>query len=501
MIRHSVLVLILLSGPVSAAIEPDTVSNTGAARIGAGFLALDAGARPAAMGGAYTAVADDATSVWWNPSGLARLNALSAMATYNTIGEGISLSHIAGAMPAWGGVVGASIAAYTWGSYEVRDQYGTKLKDESPMDVGGVLGYGFANPSWLGGRGWSGLSAEFVSLGAGGTAIGGNAGVIMPLARELSAGLALRNLGTAGKGASLPAKVTGGAEYYLPVWRVRAALDAGYGLVDQVASIAGGVEIALHPVLAVRVGYRRLLTDQALNGLSGITGGVGFRLGAVGLDYAFQPMGDLVTSHRFALYYAGRKKPVAQPVLDAGMKKPKSAFDPAEEYQAATRLSAAGDHAAAATRAGNALAADPKMWQAWQVLGNAQYAQGDKEGALVSYKRALEINPGNTQLAGFVSQLESQKKAVTPAPAAPGDLEYQESVTLYGAGNYPGALEKAGAAIRANSGHWQAWQMVGNCRYAMGDKTGAIEAYRYSLKLNPSNDQLKGFLRELTGEK
>lgn len=43
------------------------------ATVGAQFLKLPVGARGVAMGGAFTAVADDATSVWWNVGALARL--------------------------------------------------------------------------------------------------------------------------------------------------------------------------------------------------------------------------------------------------------------------------------------------------------------------------------------------------------------------------------------------------------------------------------------------
>ena len=34
------------------------------------FLKLGVGARPVAMGSAYTAVADDANALFWNPAGL-----------------------------------------------------------------------------------------------------------------------------------------------------------------------------------------------------------------------------------------------------------------------------------------------------------------------------------------------------------------------------------------------------------------------------------------------
>ncbi len=47
------------------------------------FLGLAFGARPLAMGGAYTAVADDAQALLWNPAGLAALDRISLSGSQN----------------------------------------------------------------------------------------------------------------------------------------------------------------------------------------------------------------------------------------------------------------------------------------------------------------------------------------------------------------------------------------------------------------------------------
>lgn len=62
------LFLLGLSGLANAAREFEKVGT-----IGAQFLKIGIGARPAGMGSAYCAVADDASSVFWNPSGVARI--------------------------------------------------------------------------------------------------------------------------------------------------------------------------------------------------------------------------------------------------------------------------------------------------------------------------------------------------------------------------------------------------------------------------------------------
>ncbi len=50
---------------------------------GAQFLGVGIGARAAAMGGAYTSIADDGTALHWNPAGLTRVD-----------GHRLTLSHI-----------------------------------------------------------------------------------------------------------------------------------------------------------------------------------------------------------------------------------------------------------------------------------------------------------------------------------------------------------------------------------------------------------------------
>jgi len=73
------VIMAVISGAVWVVLAPGTVwATTGDAAAHAGgttgeFLQLAAGARPAAMGEAYGATADDVNSLYWNPAGLAEL--------------------------------------------------------------------------------------------------------------------------------------------------------------------------------------------------------------------------------------------------------------------------------------------------------------------------------------------------------------------------------------------------------------------------------------------
>jgi len=96
--------------------------------------------------------------------------------------------------------------------------------------------------------------------------------------------------------------------------------------------------------------------------------------------------------------------------------------------------------------------------------------------------------------------------AVTAAPTTAvsatlaGDAEYQASVAKYNAGDYSGAWTQAYVAVQANPKNAAAWQMIGNCQYAKGDKAGALQSFHQSLALNPNNPQLSSFVNQLEGK-
>ena len=57
-------------------IYADEVTKSGITA--APFLSIDVGARAAGMGGAFVAVVDDVTAMYWNPAGMARMSPVTA---------------------------------------------------------------------------------------------------------------------------------------------------------------------------------------------------------------------------------------------------------------------------------------------------------------------------------------------------------------------------------------------------------------------------------------
>ena len=82
-------------------------------------------------------------------------------------------------------------------------------------------------------------------------------------------------------------------------------------------------------------------------------------------------------------------------------------------------------------------------------------------------------------------------------PAA--EAAYQAALAAYNAQNYAESVRQAEAATAADPRHWQAWQLDGNARVALGDTANAITVYRYALGINPDNPQLKAYVDQLAG--
>ena len=86
----------------------------------------------------------------------------------------------------------------------------------------------------------------------------------------------------------------------------------------------------------------------------------------------------------------------------------------------------------------------------------------------------------------------------TLSPAQDNSAQYYQSAnTAYSQQNYDQALRYYKAAVQQNPQMWQAYQGLGNCYYAKGDKASALTNYQQSLQINPNNPQLSQFVQTL----
>jgi len=97
-----------------------TKSGTTAAK----FLSIGMGPRAIAMGGAYSAVCNDITSMYWNPAGLAQINNNQFIVTQSNWLADIKINYAAVALNLGGfGNVGLNISAMTMPEMDVTSEY------------------------------------------------------------------------------------------------------------------------------------------------------------------------------------------------------------------------------------------------------------------------------------------------------------------------------------------------------------------------------------------
>lgn len=86
----------------------------------ASFLEIGVGARPLAMGGAFTALANDPSAMYWNVAGIAKLNRMGIFFNHTEWIADINFDYISGVIPVGQfGTVGISITALTMNEMNV----------------------------------------------------------------------------------------------------------------------------------------------------------------------------------------------------------------------------------------------------------------------------------------------------------------------------------------------------------------------------------------------
>lgn len=304
----AVFAVMSTAGPVLAFSQTVSITDP-ASRTRAAFLTAGAGVRSTGMGEAFTAVADDASAVSWNPGGLAQLGAFSGVAQYDAVGLGAGLSYAAAALPAGPGVLAAGLTLLTYGSLDGRDGNGVNIATASFTDVAGAASYGVAHPSGFPIPGSTGVGVEVVHEGAGDTLLALSAGSVIPISSWIRAGWAVEHLGPGKDGTSLPGLAKVGVRTDLKRSFVVAA-DGGWLLTAREPWVSVGGELMVHPRIALRAGYKWRPDHRELAGLDGLAVGAGYALpfawqnGTLRLDYAYEPLGDILAGHRFGLSYA-----------------------------------------------------------------------------------------------------------------------------------------------------------------------------------------------------
>jgi hypothetical protein len=277
-----------------------------AASVSADFLRLGNGARAAALGNASTALVNDATAIAWNPAALTRLKTKTATLMHASYLDSAYTYQFA----AYGQSVGASLGFglgvqyLSVGALPQTDLTGTEIGSFSPNDLAVSAG-----GAWSFGGNSVGLTAKWIrsEIVKSAQTVAGDIGFLSaPLwENRLRLGLVAANLGGGLKydreKSDLPLVVRAGAALRVKTaWTLTADAEKPK---SGDAVFGGGSEYRWTPgprwTLAGRLGYSNRARD--IQGVTGVSGGLGVLYKKIQIDYALVPYGDVGLTHLVSL--------------------------------------------------------------------------------------------------------------------------------------------------------------------------------------------------------
>ncbi len=274
---------------------------------GAEFLKIGPGARPAAMGEAFTGVADDIHSIYWNPAGLGTLKSPELTAMHMEYFQNIQYEFGAFAYP----------TAYgTWG-FAITNMHTDDIQRRTEDTDANIGLFGSNDSAYYTSYGKQITSR--LSLGANmkwihhtldttvSNAYAGDGGILYDTPwHDVRLGASLQNVGSKVKFVDeadpLPLTYRLGASAPLLSRKLLVSSDLIIPRDHQVG-VALGTEykgkISRDVGYAMRAGYR---SDSDVTGFSGVSIGSGLEVGRAGFDFAWVPFGELGNAYRLSLH-------------------------------------------------------------------------------------------------------------------------------------------------------------------------------------------------------
>ena len=302
------------------------------------FLVIGVGARAMGMGGAYAAVANDPTALYYNPAGIVWMDNIQIEVMHNEWLVETDYDFIGATMPLpfWNSSIGVSLIMLNFGEQPVRTVERPEGTGERYSAESYAAAFSFA--SALTENFSFGLSVKYIHekiwhVSGGAAAL--DLGIFYNTPYEgLRLGMSMSNYGgdLSLSGRDLDTTVdpdlindgvwrvpvtykTGG--YPLPLlFRFGLSYEQPLGVFgsmilatdlnhpsNSTESINLGIEYSYAGVFFLRAGYENLYEQDAINGLT-LGGGVDYLMpGEIGfrVDYAFSDWGPFESAHRFSL--------------------------------------------------------------------------------------------------------------------------------------------------------------------------------------------------------
>ncbi len=281
-----------------------THASFAAGETGLAVLKVGVGARAVAMGEAFTALADDASGIYWNPAGSVWIKKRQAHFSHNSWIQGINHNVASLTFPTKIGSFGLGLLLNNMDGFERRT-----IASEEPSGTFSAHDFSFAvnyarhmNEQISFGLNFKYFNEKIYIEDASGYMIDLGARYSTPVHGLFVAG-AIQNLGFTTEMAQekirLPQTLRFGAAYHLPFSAVKnkVLLAADFvQIFDDASHVNIGAELLPVDAISLRTGYQTGFEDK------GLSAGFGLHVNWLDIDYAYVPFGrDLGDSHRFSL--------------------------------------------------------------------------------------------------------------------------------------------------------------------------------------------------------
>lgn len=268
----------------------------------ASFLDIPVGAGPAAMGAAYSALADDAYAPVYNPGGLGFVDSTQISGQHLSYLDSIYYESLSFVHPAGqGGALGLSAQYLGSGSISGTDINGNPIGSYSTTFGAYSLAYGHQ----LGDRLSIGLTGKVIDAkiaDVGAQAYAADIGSFYKVTDKLNLAVVATNMGTKlnfidAPGTLPEALKVGGA--YQPSLHWKMSVEGEF---EGSGVNSGHVGLEWKPLemIAIRAGYQTDTTKE-LGAMAGVSTGIGVDLWGQELAYAWVPYGDLGNTQYFSL--------------------------------------------------------------------------------------------------------------------------------------------------------------------------------------------------------
>lgn len=303
--KKAILINIFIIGFLSQQLLADAPGTSGFQ-----FLRTNTGARPAALGGAFTAIEGDFNSIFYNPAGLAALASRGGTATYIDHVVDFKSGVLAYYQPlAKVGTVGLSILYTGYGDFKKTDHLGNELGtfNSNSFAFAGTVARAIHDKIRVG------ANVKYIYFGIdnfNSAAIAVDGGILYrtPI-QDLNIGLSFFNLGTVlsafmSEKDDLPMNVRAGFSKRLA--HLPLLINGGvYKFRDDIWQWQVGGEFSLSPRAFLRLGYDSIARDLAVgtgkDTLAGISLGFGVMLQRLQIDFSITSVGEVGSQNRISL--------------------------------------------------------------------------------------------------------------------------------------------------------------------------------------------------------